>query len=619
MKNPRDSISADSDTPSAIRTVTLLPEVDTYVDPASPTTSFAGQSLVISAEKNKPQKVVYVRFDLRPIPATATITACQFYFTVDGEVRKQVVRLLLVDNDTWMESITFDSAPKPTTTAVGTWMAESTPRVTTIAVNPILVGAVQEKLSAGTNPKLSVQISSAFGHGGAAISNIYFSFKQANEKKDYASGPRLVVQYKTEKKPLARDWGQYQADAQHSGRSPWVFANTPTPSYLPDTVVSGIQLSSSAVIRNERLYLFTPTTLQVLDPDGGVLRPIASRLAEFVSLALGPNGLLYAAAKSELAAFDLDGGGMKSISMPLTNLSSQITAGADGSVYLTQASTLFAYVQWGRKLIPAWSKELGTDTVSPVTLSADGSVAYIAAADKLHALYTADGSKKWSFRLPSNASHLATPVAGIASNLSCFAVDDKLYVFKDSKHPIVPELGTGLLSQPVIDRNDTLYVVQGTKLYSVGPDASVRSPLTIPGITATKPVQPVMDGTGNLFIIDNQNKLFIYKPNLEPPAGFSPQVLPFGGSLGVLQVAPNGSLFCNSASALFRLKPGVGSIVEVSSYSDATSYRAASSLVLDGSALPAAASVVFQSGGTIAIAPGFSVPVGTEVVLRTGS
>ena len=62
----------------------------------------------------------------------------------------------------------------------------------------------------------------------------------------------------------------------------------------------------------------------------------------------------------------------------------------------------------------------------------------------------------------------------------------------------------------------------------------------------------------------------------------------------------------------------VDSAVTVSSYADATCYRAASSLSLAGAALPAAASVVFQSGGTISIKPGFSVPVGTEAVFNTG-
>jgi hypothetical protein len=210
-------------------------------------------------------------------------------------------------------------------------------------------------------------------------------------------------------------------------------------------------------------------------------------------------------------------------------------------------------------------------------------------------------------------------VAGGVTNVVYFAVDNKLYVFKDSASPIIPEMGTEPLSQPVTDRSDNLYVLQGTKLYKVGPDASVQSSLTIAGITATSPVQPVMDGVGNIFIIDNQNKLFIYTPNLEPAGGFTPQLLPFAGTLGVLQVAPNGSLFCNSSTALFRLKPGVPSTVEVSSYSDGTSYRAAASLILDGKALPAIASMIFQSGSTITIGPGFSVPVGTEVVFRAGS
>lgn len=621
MMRPVSSISPGSRATPAIRTVILLPEVDTYVDPASPAKSFAGQQLVVSADQNGARKIAYARFDLSPVPPTATVTACQFYFTVAQQVTKQVVKLRLVDNDTWAENITFDTAPQPAATAIGTWEAESEPRVTTPAENPVLVGEVQKKLGAGRDRKLSLQISSTFGREGGFTSNSYYSFETAGAAGKYASGPRLVVQYEPAVRPLARDWGQGQADARHSGRSPWMFANTPTRAYLPDTVCSGVQLSSPVVIRNELLYLFTPTELTTLDPAGGPLKPLVSGLAEFGTLAMGPNGWLYAAAKSgELAAFDLTAGGKKIISLHLANLSSAITAGADGSVYLTQGSTLFNYVQRLGALAPAWCKELGTDVTSQVTLSADGLVAYVATANQLYALHTADGSEQWSFSLPAQATQLATPVAGGANGLSYFAVDETLYVFKDIGTPVSDHLAVqGLISQPVIDANDVLHVLQGTELYTVSQDGTSKpSSVTIPGITAADPVKPVMDGSGNLFIIDNECKLFVYMPGLKP--GNNPQPLPFafGSSQPSLQVAPNGSLFSQSGSALFRLKPSVESLVTVSSYADATSYRAASSLMLAGAALPAAGSVVFQSGGTISMEPGFSVPLGTEVVFNTG-
>ena len=430
---------------SVIRTVTLLPEAETYVDAANPRDTFAGKPLVISAQQNKSQKVVYVRFDLAPIPPTATITACQFYFTVDGEVKKQVVKLLLVDDNTWMESICFNGAPQPTITALGTWQAQSEERVTTSGNNPVLVAELQ-KLSAGPIRKISIQASSTFGQEGGTVCNTYFSSAQTS--KNYGSGPRLVVQYRPQQEPLARDWSQTQSDAQHTGRSAWVFANTPTATYLADTVLSGVQLTSPTVIRNELLYLFTANDLRVLDPNGEMSRTLVAGAGGFVIAALGADGLLYAASKNELAAFDIAGGGMKRISMPLINLSSHITAGTDGSVYLVQNSTLFAYVQWGTKLRVSWSKDLDGNALSQATLSADGSVVYIAAADKLHARSTADGSEKWSYSLSAPASHVATPVAGGVTNVVYFAVDNKLYVFKDSASPIIPEMGTEPLSQP---------------------------------------------------------------------------------------------------------------------------------------------------------------------------
>ena len=186
---------------------------------------------MISAENNQAQRVAYVRFDLGPIPSTATIVACQFYFTVDGSLAKQIVKLLLVDDDTWAGNFTFDTAPKPTATAIGTWLAEPTPRVTTNADNPVLVREVQRKLGAGQHRRLSLKIISTFGLEGFPTSNTYYSFEVARDRSEYAAGPRLVVQYEPAAQPVTRDWAQRQADHRHSGRSPWVFANTPTKSY----------------------------------------------------------------------------------------------------------------------------------------------------------------------------------------------------------------------------------------------------------------------------------------------------------------------------------------------------------------------------------------------------
>jgi outer membrane protein assembly factor BamB len=266
-----------------------------------------------------------------------------------------------------------------------------------------------------------------------------------------------------------------------------------------------------------------------------------------------------------------------------------------------------------------------TDVLSPVTLNADGSVALIATASQLFALDSADGSPLWTFQLPVQARHLTTPVAGRGNGLSYFGVDDTLYVFRDSNVPNITPQNTlrvveGIkLSQPVIDLDDTLYALQGTELYTVSPDGTggPTKSVTTPNIAAISPVEPLMDGAGNLFIIDNRNTLFVFNKELE--LGNGPQVLPFSGLRPGLQAAPNGSLFCNSDTALFRLTPDVASTVTVTSYADATSYRAASSLVLEGAALPAAASVVFESGDTITIKPFFSVPLGTEAVFTTES
>src|SRR5580700_3635954 len=261
-------------TRDTITTLTLLPVTDAYVDPGQPTRSFPGQSLVVSSSGNKSQQVGYLMFDLTAIPPGATVTACQLVLTVDGQLSKQIVKVLLVDDDTWTDHITFQTAPTPSKTPVGTWLAEKTSRVTTNAVNPVLVATVRDR-RAGPGRRLSVQISSVFGQEGGATSNSYCSFESAAGP---GSAPRLVIQYRPAAGPLTRDWPQPQADPRHSGRSAWRFAGTPTQTYLADTVVSGTSLSSPAVIANDLLYFFTPTALQVLNPAGKTVRALASGL-----------------------------------------------------------------------------------------------------------------------------------------------------------------------------------------------------------------------------------------------------------------------------------------------------------------------------------------------------
>ena len=96
-----------------ITTLTLLPVKDAYVDPGHPTESFPGQSLVVSSSGNKSLQVGYLRFDLTAIPSGATVTACQLVLTVDGQLSKQIVKVLLVDDDTWTDRMTFQTAPAP--------------------------------------------------------------------------------------------------------------------------------------------------------------------------------------------------------------------------------------------------------------------------------------------------------------------------------------------------------------------------------------------------------------------------------------------------------------------------------------------------------------------------
>jgi len=122
-----------------------------------------------------------------------------------------------------------------------------------------------------------------------------------------------------------------------------------------------------------------------------------------------------------------------------------------------------------------------------VTLSADGSIAFIATENRLHALLAADGSEVWTYDLPSAAAHLTIPVCGRANGLSYFGVDDALYVFGAIGTPLrispLREVPGATISQPLIDDDDILYALQSSTLFTVDADAggAVSGALTVGG------------------------------------------------------------------------------------------------------------------------------------------
>jgi outer membrane protein assembly factor BamB len=616
-------------------TVTLLAEADTYVDPAAPTSSFADKPISVSStSRNEQQKVGFVRFDLTPVPRDATIVACWMAFTIADPAAKQVVKLLRVDDDGWSNDITFETQPTPSDAPVGAWYAAGATNVSSIVrtnpVNPVLVALVQDRLGVAGERKLSVQLCSTFAWDSPA-ENHYHSTATATESSTFANAPRLVVQYQPAPTPLPRSWGQHRADQRRSARSNWTLAE-PATYYVAETVVSNVEIAAAPIVVDGLVFFCSPTALRVVSPT-----PASRKLAAdsvllataygLHSLAAGPGVVLYGASTTELACFDLAAGGTQTVSVALTDGTEKpgghggggpMAVGADGSAYVVQGDTLWCYVAHLGTLAPSWTTPLGSEGAAPVALSTDGSIAYVAAPGRLCALDTTDGSEIWVCRLDQAATHLTTPVAGAANGLSYFGVDDTVYVFKHSNLPQTTiHLKTTDAAQLVIDGDDTLVILDGSSLSTVHPNGEVGSTgVIVPHLHASRPLEPVIDRTGTMFIIDDNNTLFRYRSDLSQAA--PPESLSINEPVDGVLIAPDGSLLCHSATALYRLTPSVGADVDVSSFADASCYRADSSLRLSNS-LPSGACISFRAGATITIQPKFGIPVGSEASFNTGS
>jgi hypothetical protein len=173
------------------------------------------------------------------------------------------------------------------------------------------------------------------------------------------------------------------------------------------------------------------------------------------------------------------------------------------------------------------------------------------------------------------------------------------------------------MSQPVVGTDDAVTIVQGDQV-AVLPAAGSFDPTatkTVSGLTAKHRSSPVMDGAGNLYLIDDSPTLIVLDSSLATIASVPVSGAPRPESI---VLAPDGTVFWSSQSAIYALKPNVPDAVAASSFADATAYRAATTLTVAAGAVPAQASVLFQAGSSIALKPGFSIPVGATAAFITG-
>lgn len=680
--------------------VTVLPSHDAYVDAQYGNDSYPGEPLYVGPPPDSSDgKLAFLQFDLGEIPRGSVVDAVQLAMTADpSEPVSQTVLVTVVEDFTWPSDMTYDwasergittsgkgscSSTQPTSCLAGTWAFSSTKQsevqVFTYEDNPSLVAAVA---NANNQEKrvLSVMLS-----GGGAGPVPYGSTATASADKLFSQAPRLLISYRPPDALLARNWAQPHGNWRHGGGTPWRFAQSPAKAGMTTTdpwTTNGAP--SDPVIYRGDIYAFfagkksSLNTLTRFTPNGGRDPLTGTMPTGSVATALGPSGRLFAATNGTLAVFDLNDGGAQLASTKLDNFSGTLTAGPSGGVYLVetpqktgqpQASAFVLKSGSSPSLSRSWSYSLSGNNPTAVTLSADGTLAYVATDDHVTAICSASvsapsncqateqcsgiGQPLWSYACPSSGCSPKTPVAADdGSNTVYLATGENLLAFQCTGDPLVnsASLGTGhTFAQPVLTKDNVLVAPQDGQFYAVvtknstvyqaetgclassTPSSDCSAPTAIAADQLPKATNtaPVLDGNDNLYVLDDNGYLSAYDLTIGTGDPTLTRIFPSGpqsgspvSGAGALAVGPNGTLYAANADGITPLEPVTPATVTVTTVENGTTYRASGTLTIQAG-LPASSSVILQSDGEISFdspptGHTYSVPSSSAVFAATG-
>jgi hypothetical protein len=286
-----------------------------------------------------------------------------------------------------------------------------------------------------------------------------------------AYAPRLILTYKGVGLGDDSDWGQMRRDAQHTGRSPWRVYD-PDGRFTPDGfAVRAVASSADAAaligpVAVRQSPLMYGGSLLWVDGQGASYHVErlggdgAAHSSDAVAdapkfLAAGPPSSLYYASANAITSYDISGAVPKkdAVIVPLASVEMLVdapTVGPDGSLYTvsnTQTETVVRGYAPPPMHAELWRSRLALENaVSAVTLSEDGTTAYVllgGSANKLVALDAATGDCRWQQTLPAGkkitpgGTPMAMPIPVVAGTnimvVDKFPIGSDLFVFGDAR------------------------------------------------------------------------------------------------------------------------------------------------------------------------------------------
>jgi hypothetical protein len=623
-----------------VNTVVRLPATSVSI-PSFKVIPVDAANLLVSAESTTAKDMSFVQFDLSGIPADATIVsfALRITLSADPSDRTSVVVHQVVNDDmnapVLSDQIDSKSIQK-----------EDNPKNSVILLANMPVGVLQQALR---KKKLTLRLSTTFRNGSAA----FYSSKLTQlpvQQQDPAFIPRLVVAYTPEPAPVT--WAAYRADARHTGMSSAIFAGSSPFRYAVKEITEFNGIQKNMVLYKDKVYLVAMAGLSSyhlysIDPVTKEVTQAASNLrVPSVMGAVDPWGRYFHITDS-IIVINLEAGNAIGPRMALPSgalVKAPPTVGRDGSLYLATRTYIHAYSPHPRYDL-LWQYAAPSESMSAVTLSADGATAYVVFGDplKLAAINTVSGDGRELVLDRTPGVGRGGGMIPVVNNQGQLFVTDgfpsgkTLYVVNRSLTLDTTIHGVNI-SQPVIGGDGTVYYADKGNLMSYTKDNTVLEFAKGVGEVANM----ITDAGNNIYCWNKENRLLGFEKN-------GTQFLDSDKPLGNLSrewdmtLATDGSLYTGTSTRLYGIRPAIFTPVAYSFTKDdlmynnrvfradlltvpaglnfeagySTTLTGARSVILN-QVVKAGSTTRVVSGGTIVFNAGFKVETGAQLSCKTG-
>jgi len=268
-------------------------------------------------------------------------------------------------------------------------------------------------------------------------------------------------------------WPMRGHDLSHTGRSPYVGAQTPTKKW--DFAIGDWLYSSPAIGADGTVYV------------GGIndkvyaLNPNGTKKWEFItghwvesSPAIGADGTIYIGSCDE-NVYALNPDGTKKWDFATEGfVISSPAIGADGTIYIgSDDDNVYALNPDGTR---KWDFTTAGNVESCPAVGADGTIYVRSDYEKVYAL-NPDGTRKWEFAM-GIGSHggLNSPAIGADGTIYVGSYDANVFALNpDGTEKWRSVVGFGKLGSPAIGADGTIYIGSyDGKLYALDPDGTTK-------------------------------------------------------------------------------------------------------------------------------------------------